>query len=85
MPIYPFICPKCKGTIETFFHSSAYHEVNCPHCGTPMDKHYQKMIPAVIYEENDSINYDLDHKPIVYHTKGQLKRIAKEHGCHMRD
>ena len=81
MPTYEFYCSKCGKEASAFFHSSAYHEINCSHCGTPMDKNYQKMLPAIHGEPNDSIDFNLTGHPIVYHTKGQLKEEAKKRGC----
>jgi DNA-directed RNA polymerase subunit RPC12/RpoP len=81
MPNYEFICSQCKHEANTFFHCKDYHGINCPYCGTPMDKNYKKMIPAFHCEQNDSVDFNLTGHPIVYHTKGQLKEEAKKRGC----
>ena len=82
MPIYEFLCGHCGKEETAFFHmTDAAHIVVCPICKLPMRKNYQAMIPLYQDVPVDSIDYDLTGDPIRYHTRGQLKRIAKEHGC----
>lgn len=81
MPIYEFLCSSCGKTASAFFHSDAHHNINCSGCGYPMKKNYQAMIPAVKYEENDSVTTHLTGEPIRYNSLRGLKEIAKKHGC----
>lgn len=81
MPVYAFICPVCREKAERFFHMDESHKVLCS-CGQPMVKDFRGMAPALHgLELTNSVDYDLTGDPIVYHTRGQLKEIAKQHGC----
>jgi len=81
VPIYEFCCPNCGENASIVFHVNDEHIANCSNCGAPMKKDYQSMIPVIHDVPVDSVDHDLTGKPIVYHTRGQLKKIAKEHGC----
>ena len=81
MPIYEFLCPNCGDEAKAFFKMTDDHEYTCPMCNIPMKKDYSKMIPLYQDVPVDSVDYDLTGDPIRYHTRGQLKRIAREHGC----
>lgn len=81
MPFYEFICPKCGAEKQACFSVNGSHDVTCSQCGIAMKKNFQKMIPAYHDVPVDSVDTDLTGEPIVYHTRGQLKKIAKEHGC----
>jgi hypothetical protein len=81
MPIYPFICHECGWEIEMHYKVDAEHISYCRNCSKPMVKNFKAMLPSIQYEQNDSVDIDLTGKPIVYHTKGQLKEIARQHGC----
>ncbi len=54
MPIYDYICPKCEATSGHLFSFSEYDAidtVDCPDCGTPMDKddrEYQGITKRII-------------------------------------
>ncbi len=80
MPIYAFICPVCRKEAEVFFNMDDSHQVQCS-CGQDMKKDYGSMQFAYHGVPNDSVDYDLTGKPIPYSTRGQLKEIAKRHGC----
>ena len=83
MPIYEYKCPQCRDERKSlFYHVQEEHKPPyCQNCGGMMVKDYQAMQPLPIYEENDSVDFNLTGHPITYHTKGQLKEIAKRHGC----
>ena len=80
MPFYEFKC-KCGREETAFFHMNENHRVICPVCQKVMPKNYSKMIPSYHDVPFDSVDMDLTGEPIVYHTRGQLKKIAREHGC----
>lgn len=80
-PFYEFVCHKCSLEETYFFHINDKQEANCKMCGDSMSKNWQKMIPLYQDVPVDSVDYELTGDPIRYHTRGQLKRIAKEHGC----
>lgn len=80
MPFYDFICDKCGKEETAFFRMQEVHAFTCKICNLPMRKNYQKMVPLYQDVPVDSVDYDLTGEPIVYHSRGQLKRIAKEHG-----
>ena len=84
MPIYSYKCFKCKTTKTGLFPLNAPIP-SCQRCGRLMQKDYSNMIPQIRYVENDSVDYDLTGKPIRYNSMRQLRRIAKEHGCRIRD
>ena len=44
MPIYEYVCPKCKNKVETI---SSGSEIKCPKCGTKMNKIISA--PSLIY------------------------------------
>lgn len=79
MPFYEFKC-GCGREETVFFHMNDRHLVICPACQKVMPKNYQKMIPAYFDVPFDSVDMDITGKPIVYHTRGQLKKIARSHG-----
>jgi putative FmdB family regulatory protein len=81
MPNYDFICGNCGSNETHFFHMEEEHTVDCENCGAPMSKDYAKMIPAYHDVPVDSIDMDITGKPIRFHTKKQLKQIAKDNGC----
>lgn len=81
MPMYAFRCPDCNKDMDKFFHVNDEHKVVCPGCGQGMKKNYGAMSFAYHDVPVDSVDTELTGDPIVYHTRGQLKRIAKEHGC----
>ena len=80
MPMYAYICPKCGDTQDKFFKHDENHFAICD-CGEAMNKNYQEMLPAYHDVAFDSVDYDLTGEPIPYSTRGQLKAIAKQHGC----
>lgn len=80
MPDYVFKC-KCGHRKDVYFCVHAEHKAVCPKCGEEMRKDYQSMIPAYHDCSVDSVDTDLTGDPIVYHTRGQLRQIAKENGC----
>lgn len=80
MPTYVFRC-ECGNVAEAYFHVNSDHTLPCGKCGKQMKKDYKAMIPAYHDVPFDSVDIDLTGKPIVYHTRGQLKRIARQHGC----
>ncbi len=79
-PVFDFRCPVCDSKLTDVFTKFDIYP-DCPHCKTQMIKNFQTIRPLPIYEQNDSVDYNLTGHPIVYHTKGQLKEIAKQHGC----
>lgn len=79
MPIYAMRC-DCGNKEDIFRHNSDSHIHACI-CGKIMKKDWQAMRPAYHDVPVDSIDTDLTGKPIVYHTRGQLKALAKQHGC----
>lgn len=81
MPIYAFICAQCGSRREVFYSASVNHLTVCNKCDSIMKKDYKEMIPAYHDVAFDSVDYDLTGKPIPYSTKGQLREIAKRHGC----
>lgn len=83
MPVYSYIC-SC-GHKKDEFKPLRDHaiELICTKCGEHMKKNYKAMIPAYHDVPVDSVEHDLGPHPIVYHTRGQLKEIAKQHGCEM--
>ena len=82
MPAYAFKC-KCGHKAEAFFCINDDHTLPCGECGKNMKKDYREMIPAYHDVAVDSVDIDLlgPDKPVVYHTRGQLRKIAKQHGC----
>jgi DNA-directed RNA polymerase subunit RPC12/RpoP len=86
MPLFDYKCSHC-GTelIDVLLRPGDTGTPDCIKCGSLMLKNYGTLKPVAIYEENDSVDYDLSHEPIVYHTKGQLKKIAAAHGCRIRE
>jgi hypothetical protein len=83
MPVYSYKCPQCRDERKEVLYSvhSKHIAPYCKNCGGMMIKSYQDMIPAIHDLPVDSIDMDITGKPIRFHTKGQLKRLAKEHGC----
>lgn len=79
MPFYDYIC-SCGREEIAFFRLHENQIVICPVCQKAMKKDYKKMIPAYHDVPFDSVDTDITGEPIVYHTRGQLKRIAAEHG-----
>ena len=82
MPAYAFIC-GCGHKDEAYFGINGDHALICDKCGKDMKKDYRQMIPAYHDTPVGSVDIDLlgPYKPIVYHTRGQLRKIAKQHGC----
>ena len=82
MPVYCFVCLDCNTNQEVFkaVIESSQHP-SCPRCGKTMKKNYKVMLPSYHDVPVDSVDTDLTGKPIVFHTRGQLKKIAKQHGC----
>jgi len=81
MPVYAFKCPKCGYKDELSLLVWEPHIAICPRCEAFMKKNYQEMIPAYHDVPVDSVDTMLTGEPIRYHTKGQLKKLAKKHHC----
>ena len=79
MPFYEFKC-QCGREETVFYHMLDNHITICPVCQRVMIKDFTKMIPMYQDVPVNSVDFDITGKPIVYHTRGQLKKIAKEHG-----
>jgi putative FmdB family regulatory protein len=84
MPLYDFKCNRCGSEEELFLSVEDRSNATCLKCGHIMARVFNSPA-AVQYDENDSIDFELTGEPIVYHTKGQIKRIAAQHGCVLRD
>ncbi len=80
MPVYAFIC-NCGNKKEVFYYANDNHLTICEKCNNIMNKNYKEMIPAYHDVPINSVDYDLTGNPIYYSTKGQLKAIARKHGC----
>lgn len=80
MPQYDYICAFCNHKTTVIQPMEKQLRPMCPSCREPMKKDWSQA-PAYHDVPFDSVDFDLTGKPIVYHTRGQLKRIAKEHGC----
>jgi hypothetical protein len=81
MPVYSYVC-QCGHKDEKFWHLECYGvPVNCQKCGRTMKKDFPAMIPAFHDIPVDTLEQDITGIPTRVHTKGQLKRLAKEHGC----
>lgn len=85
MPIYVYKCDSCGLKIEKLLPMRMYATKFTCSCGKMLKKDYKAMKSHIRCEANDSVDYDLTGKPIVYHTKGQLRKIAKQHGCRIKD
>lgn len=83
-PFYDFICTDCGRESMMFYPAQADHTTHCE-CGVKMRKNFKKMIPAVQYEENDSVDWNLTGEPIRYNSMRSLKEIARKHGCEVAD
>jgi putative FmdB family regulatory protein len=82
MPIYDYICDQCGSEHRDIILPVNHAAPRCLICHTPMRKMLTVPAPAQ-YDENDSVDFDLTGEPVTYHTKGQLKEIAKRHGCEL--
>lgn len=80
MPMYSYRCPACEAKVEVFQAMGNQIAPECD-CGRRMVKDWARMVPAYHDVPFDSVDYELTGEPIVYHTRGQLKEIAKRHGC----
>ena len=81
MPLYCHKCEGCGHKDETYQCREIRFAPICPECGKLMVRDWQAEGFTVQDVPIDSVDFDLTGKPLVYHTRGQLKKIARQHGC----
>lgn len=77
MPIYDFVCPKCKEKILDVFKKSWEEEEHCGACGAPMEKIPTRFTPDVFPADGIHLEH-VSANGKTFHSKKEMQQYAKD-------